>query len=193
MTADPVAERRAEIAQLAERSFATHELVREGDGRWVCANPKSWAYWFRVVVAPGCIFLYGDIGELVLRPHDRDALAWLRQTDGVDYPLGKVPVELRSRDYLHPLATRALEDLEKEMPKQAAEIRDIFDPEDGDARSFAEAWYDVLADCEPPEVTDWGHSMLFCMEALRWFSRALDAEEAGLEVVQLEASGRSTT
>jgi hypothetical protein len=48
-------------------------------------------YHFRLIIAPACVFLYGDIGEAVFLCSEADALKWLTTSilGGRDYILGK--------------------------------------------------------------------------------------------------------
>jgi hypothetical protein len=93
-------ERIRTVDELAESAFEDHVLLPEGEGRWFCGRPGTGMYHFRIVMSPGCILLYGDIGEAVFRCHERDALAWLLASmgGGRDYILGKCPQAVENKD-----------------------------------------------------------------------------------------------
>lgn len=82
--------RKTTVDALAVEAFARHKLRSEGKGRWYCGRPGSGLYHFRLITAPGCILLYGDIGQAILLCQAVDALAWLRKAiSDRDYVLGK--------------------------------------------------------------------------------------------------------
>ena len=59
--------RRATLLTFYRRAFADHKLV-EGLAGYTCRRKDGGnSYWFSVIVLPGAVFVYGDIGELVLR------------------------------------------------------------------------------------------------------------------------------
>ena len=84
---------RESIAAMAAKSFEHHRITADGEGSFVCRKPGDSHYWFGVVVKPGMILVYGDIGEYVFRVSDRDALGWFLtagSAGSIDYVLGKV-------------------------------------------------------------------------------------------------------
>jgi hypothetical protein len=175
------AERRARLANLAEEAFTDHVLTKEGDGRWYCGKPTTGIYSFRVITAPGCVFLYGDIDELALLPHDRDALTWLRGSiNDMDYVLGKSSLSVRQKDFLVAEAESCLVD-EVETgglkPDVAAGIREqlVLSRYDEPERTWHEAWSDA-GEADIPACTDWGSQMIWQYHALRAFLRLLDAD-----------------
>ena len=93
-------ERIRTIDALAEEAFASHVLREEGDGRWFCGRPGTGMYHFRVIVSPCCVFLYGDIGEVVFICPEEDSLNWLVTSvnGGRDYLLGKSRQAVRDKD-----------------------------------------------------------------------------------------------
>jgi hypothetical protein len=74
-------EHEATIARLAAEAFASHQLTAEGEGRWLCAQPKGPTrafHWFRVITAPYVVIVCGDLGDGIFECSDRDSLTWLR-------------------------------------------------------------------------------------------------------------------
>jgi len=88
------------IDELAKEAFKDHVLREEGEGRWFCGRPGTGMYHFRLIVAPGCVLLYGDIGEAVFLCAEPDALNWLLASagGGRDYILGKSRQAVRDKD-----------------------------------------------------------------------------------------------
>lgn len=78
------------IERLAAEALDRHMLRAEGEGRWFCGRPGTGFYHFRVVTAPGHVFLCGDLGTAILACSERDSLSWLKRAIGsADYLLGK--------------------------------------------------------------------------------------------------------
>lgn len=82
------------VKELAEKDFANHVITKVADERWLCRNPGSSSYWFFVIVVPGTVIIYGDVGECILQMYERSTLAtlaWIRGScDSWDYVLGKM-------------------------------------------------------------------------------------------------------
>jgi hypothetical protein len=73
-----------QIAIWAKKSFADHVLTCEAKtdkiALYHCGRPGGSNYSFRVVLAPNCIMVYGDIGDRMLfnyRPFSQQ-ISWLR-------------------------------------------------------------------------------------------------------------------
>lgn len=172
-----LADARSRIAE----DMRHHVLVSEGPGRWFAGRPQRSEYHFRVIFAPGAVVMLGDIGELVLLPHDRDALAWLCGTlrDGreLGYPLSKIPTELRREEFEADLAEEILADEVREKsikPDEAAAIRDAYKGDDQNpGTAWDAAWYELTEDSEFPSARYWTWRTIYQLEALRWFVSAI--------------------
>lgn len=72
-------------------AFKEHEVIDQGGSEkcqtWLCKHPDHWCpYWFRVVWAPGFLFLGGDLGEVTTchssaLPTINQAIGWMRDAD----------------------------------------------------------------------------------------------------------------
>lgn len=163
----------------ADKAFQDHELKVEGEGRWLCARPGTGIYHFRVITAPACLILYGDIKDVIFRISDRDALAWLRGSiDSMDYVLGKAVAfdEGHRKVFARGNALRELAELAKEDPARAEKVREHYERYrdfEGEARAWAEAMSNVGMDPTVPE--DWDSQLVWQYHALRHFLRLLGA------------------
>lgn len=84
-------ETRENITRAAKRDFAEHVVTEEGQNEWRCGKPDSSISMFRVIVRPGHVIVYGDIGDWILRMAERDPLRWLPgAVQSWDYLLGKL-------------------------------------------------------------------------------------------------------
>lgn len=175
---DAIASRaRASVAE----NMAEHVVTAEGPGRWFAGRPKRSEYHFRVLTAPGAIVLLGDIGELILLPHDRDAFAWMCGTlrDGreLSYPLSKIPTDLRQEEFLEDLAEEILAEEVASgalKPDEADAIRDAYQGEDDHPETeWNRAWYEICPDGEYPSARWWTWRTIYQVEALRWFVKAV--------------------
>ena len=170
-------DRRTLLKQEADKAFQDHVLTVEGEGRWLCARPGTGIYHFRIIVAPACLVLYGDIKDVVFRISDRDAIPWLRGSiDSMDYVLGKVTAfdEGPRKVFVRGNALRELADLAEEDPARADKIRQHYERHrdyDGEARAWAEALNNVGMEPSVPE--DWDSQLLWQYHALRHFLRLL--------------------
>ena len=118
-------EHRAQVAKLAKEAFKDHKLHQEGPGRWFCAKPGTGIYSFHVACFNGCVVLYGDVGELILRPSDKDSLAWLCDAiDSMDYVLGKAPNPWPEREFLKGEMERELSEMGGEL---AGKVKECFE------------------------------------------------------------------
>jgi hypothetical protein len=84
-------ERVRTVDVLADEAFVDHVVREEGEGRWFCGRPGTGMYHFRVITAPRCVMLYGDIGEAIFICPESDGFEWLLTSinGGRDYILGK--------------------------------------------------------------------------------------------------------
>jgi hypothetical protein len=103
-----------QFATAAVANYADHILTRvlsdpRGYEHWQCSKPSTGFYSFAVVICPGTIIVYGDIGEIILRVKTDNALGWLRRSiDSADYVLEKMLP--RKEQYYPELAQEAFEE-----------------------------------------------------------------------------------
>ena len=180
------AEHRLMHARMAEDAFKDHVLAKEGDGRWYCGKPDTGIYSFRVISAPRCIFLYGDLGDLVLQPSDRDALAWLRGCiKSLDYVLGKatkperefLPAEVEA--WLKQDEAEAAEEEDGRHRDRVTKLRDLWREckyEDDRSLAWRRVYVEATGDCEPPACDDWSAQMLWQYHALAKFCQLLEVQ-----------------
>jgi hypothetical protein len=175
---ETLAEAKAQIAEMAREAFAQHVCERR-EGGWLCRRPGTSVYAFWVFTTPGAIVFYGDLGEAILRPSDRDALPWLRgAVRSLDYVIEKV----RAGDKTHFYGGDALAwarstagDLEDTRARRRglkllAAALDLDRLGDLHQHTWAEAVNEAGFDSECCAIGT-GHSsaMLWMVEALRWF------------------------
>lgn len=88
------------IAGYAAKDFAGHTIAKITEERWLCRTPGQSSYWFFVIVCPGTVIVYGDIGDAILRMSERTTagtLAWLRgSVESPDYMISKIVDPKRS-------------------------------------------------------------------------------------------------
>lgn len=88
------------IEALAAESFTKHVATPRGPGEWRFGAPGTNMYCSRVILRPGAVIVYGDIGEWILRISDSEPLAWLRgSVRSKDYLLGKIKAGELTRFY----------------------------------------------------------------------------------------------
>lgn len=111
---------RRQAEKQAAESFKDHVLSSEGEGRWFFGRPGHSEFHFRVITAPGAVIMLGDTGEVILMPHGRDALGWLRgvfEHGPGKYDLGyiaeKVSSEMKTKEFEHGLIDQYIDDLER--------------------------------------------------------------------------------
>lgn len=176
---------RQTIQRCAARDFEQHVLDEVGPHEWHCHRPGTGISSFRVIVRPGTVIVWGDLGETILRGGEAGStLHWLTQA-------------VHSPEYL----------LEKDRTGQKAFYAgDVLDyarerAEDEDDPDYAERWGMVLD--EVRRAHSWGtlnshvwadtvmeHTYdadacsaglypatraLWLVEALRWFVEHLPA------------------
>lgn len=166
---------------MAAKTFEQHVVTKEGPGRWLCSRAESNSSSFRVVFSPGVVIVHGDLGDLILECRDRNPASWLRRavdSGYPDYPLSKAPHVLRMREFDETVADKVVEDLRKEEPEQASELKEKLRFVDrGDERAWLEAYADAVEDHdELPDVTDWSANALWCWHALRWLVASVGPE-----------------
>ena len=197
----------------AEQSFKDHELSLVESGEkvevWYCGRPDgSSVYHFYVAFTPHAISVYGDIGDMLIRPGWNRGLGWLRSAlhDGADehfsYLLGKVPSHRAKKNFFPG-------DVIEHLQEEAAGRNGYFDEDQCLAKSqeLIDEWaervgYSYIDGGEPRDwwdacnakgldyeyaggFEDYDSDMYWCAYALRWFVRkwvaTYEAGEAGAE------------
>ena len=112
---------REDAAEHASSAFREHSITIEGEGRYYFGKPFEGAYHTRIVTAPGALIMFGDVGELILMPSDKDALGWLRMVTkrknyDLSYIASKVSGDMKdSISRYHPDLVRRWLDWEEEQ------------------------------------------------------------------------------
>lgn len=174
-----------QIRGFAEKDFAQHVLTETGPNEWRCGRPNSGFYSFRVIVRPGCVIVYGDIGEGIFRGGEAgDMLGWLRGATGKGgYPLTYLMEKVRpARKAFY--AGDALEYARDAASDGSRGWKELY----REARcrytclEFHEhAWSELLQE-HAPESDAWSVAfhpsgeVIWLCEALRWFCAHLPAE-----------------
>lgn len=179
----------AEVRSLADSAFAAHELIAEGEGRWLCRTPGSACNWFRLIVAPQTVIVFGDVGEGVITIAARDPLPWLRARAhagafDAEYVISKI--NGASKIFYPGTAVAAVEDLLRDADEAfARRMRDLVSDIDelDDERAWWNAWqaFDLESEdlCTAYGPSQWS---MWTAECIRWFSRALVAREAATAI-----------
>ncbi len=182
-------EHREGVRASAERAFANHRVTVEGGKEvrsWKCQNPRHNTSWFRVVIGPNLVIIYGDIGTLTLRPYTADVFDWAKAATQVEHTLEK---SIRPPDsvFLPAEAERALMELEESgeegAKEQAAKIREAWQDDAVESmHAWASAWFQTLDDLDVPALGDHDHEALLCFHALRWLMDRLEADGEPIKV-----------
>jgi hypothetical protein len=165
--------------------FDRHEITRERFGLWYCGARDTCNMSFRVVVAPGLLMLYGDAGEIIFLPNDRNSLHWASgdtfRAEYPYYPMTKLSPQMRAQEFIPEDATRWVNEWIREARKQgdkedarryikmAREWKDNLHGSDSEAET---AWYALCQDHDvddPPSCRDFPSRIYVCFQAMCWF------------------------
>ena len=169
-----------------EHELRNHVIKQEQEGlisSWLCRNPDSSVFWFRVIVGPNLLVFTGDIGDLIVTPRTEDVLAWVRGAlDSPGYFAEKVAQGINTSEFDKELVRLALRDERLYLEEQDHSDRDadwqerMTDLEELEGRSFSneqefhEAFYDSsLYIDELPVVSGLSDRFYLILCALRWF------------------------
>jgi len=177
------AETKSTVERLAADAFARHVLTQEGPGEWRCGREGTVIHSSRVLLRPGMVAVWGDLGEWILRHGDRDSLGWLRgAVKSPDYLLEKVRAGKRSEFYPDDALAwlRSDEAVEAYGKDRVAKAREAL--EDFDSGPFSQdRWFDACygAACmdDPPRFEYPCASALWLVALLRKFVALEAAEE----------------
>lgn len=147
---------------------------------WRCGKPGDSAYAFNITIEPGCIFVTGDIGVLVLE-RTENMLAWCRSAiRDVNYFAQKVPHEIPTTEWCDDVAREFIEELRAEENDEATEseqiergnlIDDVAGRIDDGEAAFCSDLYDsgLVDGCDFPDLKNWKSRFLWGRECIRWF------------------------
>jgi hypothetical protein len=154
--------REEKIAADAAKAFEHHVAMRLSPGVWKCAAPGTWTYGYMVAFLPSCVVVWGDIGELMLRPMgEACSAAWaLGSRNSIGYMLSKVP-----RDFSDPKEFDA-EAARADLIQHGARPCDL--PKDITPETWYEGIDDLDGDVSEGPPTRLKQNALFCVHALRW-------------------------
>jgi len=155
---------------------------------WLCERPKDSAYHFYVAMPQHAIIVYGDIGEMILRPGWNRSIGWLRgalregEGEYFDYLLEKVPSPHRREVFMPGDAIEHMVDEARDDPDSYGSNQRVLDEfaeavdTHGDIRTVRESWVDAIYECgydgeycimfDEPDA-----EMYWCAHALRWFMK----------------------
>lgn len=120
----------------AREVFKDHKIQREDRHQWYVGRiGRTTAYHYRLIFSPRSVYLYGDIGTLVLIPSESDSFKWLKATFEnekqipYDYILGKSPEEYHTKVFLMKEAYSWIKNqrnsLKKELHTEIKELRSL--------------------------------------------------------------------
>lgn len=147
--------------------FKNHVLTKEEGAVWLCHNPQTRHFYFRVLFVPYHVVIVGDLGSQVLACSDFNSLAWLRGSiNSRDYVLGKA----EHKEYLF-YVVEALEYIDELLAEYVAdaaeeeqdEVRDPDEPIEASypekLKELRESHFDLLALCFPPRGNEIGRHL----------------------------------
>ena len=172
------------IADRAPEAYANHVMTRECENVWLCENPKSSVWHFYVALLPHCILVYGDIGEMIIRPGSGCRMGWLRgclddgKSDSFEYMLGKVPAKHKQLEFMTGDVLLACEEYVVHNPEEAYRMQEALNNWAslvGDYGNPQESWYSAAsnANLDPEWYSGYccyDSEMYWCAYALQWFT-----------------------
>lgn len=175
------------------QTFDGHEITRERFGVWHCGKKNTNNLSFYVVLAPGMLMLYGDIGEIIFLPYAKNALQWAGsdtfRAEYPYYPMTKLSPQMREKEFLPEEATDWIKQWIREARKQGdkEEVRGYikmardWKEQLHDSECEAEtAWYALCQDHgvdDPPSCRDFPSRTYYCFQAMCWFMTHVNAED----------------
>jgi hypothetical protein len=187
------------IFSMAKDSLAGHTIKHEASASdfnvWLCRNPESSFYWYRVITVPGCLIIQGDVGNRMFVMYDKNPVSWLRGAiNSPDYVMGKC--EDKSKDFLPGEARKLLEQLKagesptdedgntddsvvaenEEVRSKVEEIEEAWEYE-MDSHKFCQAYYEAGFDTESLECCyDFNSDILWSYACMKKFIELLDTQ-----------------
>jgi hypothetical protein len=183
------------ILKEAKSIFHEHTIISEVSGTqegvhyFRLQKPGTSTWWYQVVCAPCLIVVSGDFGELVVTPHTRSSLNWMRAIIGnADYVLKKRPSDLLNDVFDTGLARDAILariwEIQDGGPGAAvSELHGLL--ENIDDTMTAERFFPKLQEADQdwdpfdyPNVQSPSHNTYLCIGALRHLDALLTARES---------------
>ena len=165
----------AYYATLAEPAFKNHKITVEAEGRYLCQEPGTIIYGFRVVDLPGAILLYGDIGHCIIQPYN---ISWLRgAVRSTQYVFEKMGV--RRTQFVEEMALGTIANMwDHECYKQAQRTW-----EEWGSQYYREeqSWVDVVGSFDYEwieQAYDYPPQAYWHLAALRWFCANIGVESS---------------
>jgi hypothetical protein len=181
-----IEETRKTIAELAAEGFANHVAIPEGPGEWLCRAPDRSHRWFRIIIRPCTVIVWGDIGDWILTHSDGDSLGWLsRAAKDAKYPgylLSKIRAG-KDREFYAGDARAWLDEQVADGVEDAAKVKEWLEESTGlasfDQHQWYSAWYETgTGGRDIPDFLDYGSGPLWLGQAMSWFVAHLPAQDA---------------
>lgn len=166
-------EYREGIHENAEEAFKKHEIktlaFTEKVKAFYCGNPKSSHYCFYIVFSPFCVTQYGDIGDIIVMPHDYDSFKWLQVAkNDWHYIRGKTR-NIEKNVFFPDEAKKRVKEDESLTSEEREELLEMIGW-DTPFHEFYSRYYDITGDCESSDgLIDYDSSVYWGIEALCWF------------------------
>lgn len=168
------------VDSLSADAFKEHVVAERRQWVWKVSRPGTWAYGYYLLVAPGAVIIYGDIGEAVFRMNagsEQEALDWIvRCARDRDYTMSKLQNRASFREFYPGDALRFADGKDHELFQQLADLHD-------DGRLTAAAYYDAADEYgysyEKPSCENWSAAAFWMAAALATFARFYKASSAG--------------
>jgi hypothetical protein len=176
------------VRRQAPEAFAQHVLTVRRPWVWKVSRPDSWTYGFYVLMAPGALLVYGDLGEATFRMHaghEREVFEWAMRCIPHDrsYVLSKISNREAFRQFYPGDAVAYAKECVKEKPtrKNREFLEDVQQADEhGDLSSAA--FYNAAHENEQydvPSCEDWGARAIWMHLALETFVRLTPAMPEG--------------
>lgn len=184
------------IAAVAADSFAAHQITVTKKGDYLCRRPGTGVYHFFVILRPGAVIVYGDIGDGIFLFSDADALKWLRgAVRSPGYLLEKLVT--KTTDFYPGDAIEFAEEHAKEYEGKWREVYEWAVEANQCGELHAGSWgqqvYDEIGDAEACSIgTEPSSRCLWLVEALKWFVGHVD-QPAADNCRSPDASGDNTS
>lgn len=184
-----------EVAGFALRSFKDHVLTTEHESDKIslyhCGTPGTNNCSFRIIIAPDCITVYGDIGDgMVWRPGTNYMLGWIRGAiSSPDYVIEKMPANCKREEFSEERARSQwayLKECYADNEEKLALLTDdrLDEIVEGDEGQPQEQWlafmYEELEDDDPSLVMDWTSEVYWTIEALKKFVQLYNQANPGI-------------
>lgn len=166
-------------AYLWPKAFERHVLTERRPWCWKVSRPGTWSYGFYVLVAPGAVVIYGDLGEAVFRMNagdEQEALDWaVRCSPDQHYALSKLSPRDAYRAWFEGDAVAWLKTL-PETDDTRHELLAL--AEDGLTPGEFYRAVNCSNHRDSPSCEDWSSAALWLSQALALFGRLVKAKRA---------------